>query len=108
MQVQEQETPQGLTDVEGFQWEWTFLYATEGIFVSGKTLVRPAVMVLPVDEPVQITLTSRDVIHSFFIPALLFKRNVIWAAPARSRSRRRSWGRSSPNARSSAVSGIRG
>ena len=49
----------------------------EGIFVSGKTLVRPAVMVLPVDEPVQITLTSRDVIHSFFIPALLFKRDAI-------------------------------
>ena len=26
------------------------------------------VMVLPVDEPVEITLTSRDVIHSFFVP----------------------------------------
>ena len=34
-------------------------------------------MVLPVDEPVQITLTSRDVIHSFFVPALLFKRDAI-------------------------------
>jgi cytochrome c oxidase subunit 2 len=77
MQVQRQETPQVQIHVEGFQWEWTFLYATEGIFVSGKTLVRPAVMVLPVDEPVQITLTSRDVIHSFFIPALLFKRDAI-------------------------------
>jgi len=77
MQVQKQETPQVQIHVEGFQWEWTFLYATEGIFVSGKTLTRPAVMVLPVDEPVQITLTSRDVIHSFFIPALLFKRDAI-------------------------------
>ena len=77
MQVQQQETPQVQIHVEGFQWEWTFLYATEGIFVSGKTLVRPAVMVLPVDEPVEITLTSRDVIHSFFIPALLFKRDAI-------------------------------
>jgi cytochrome c oxidase subunit 2 len=77
MQVQKQETPQVQIHVEGFQWEWTFLYLNEGIFVSGKTLVRPAVMVLPVDEPVQITLTSRDVIHSFFIPALLFKRDAI-------------------------------
>ena len=77
MQVQKQETPQVQIHVEGFQWEWTFLYLQEGIFVSGKTLVRPAVMVLPVDEPVQITLTSRDVIHSFFIPALLFKRDAI-------------------------------
>jgi len=32
---------------------------------------------LPVDEPVQITLTSRDVIHSFFVPDLLFKRDAI-------------------------------
>jgi cytochrome c oxidase subunit 2 len=77
IQVQQQETPQVQIHVEGFQWEWTFLYLNEGIFVSGKTLVRPAVMVLPVDEPVQITLSSRDVIHSFFIPALLFKRDAI-------------------------------
>ena len=77
MRIQQAETPQVKIRVEGFQWEWTFLYENEGIFESGKTLVRPAVMVLPVDEPVQITLTSRDVIHSFFIPALLFKRDAI-------------------------------
>jgi len=77
MAVEQHETPQVQIRVEGFQWEWTFLYLNEGIFVSGKTLVRPAVMVLPVDEPVQITLTSRDVIHSFFVPALLFKRDAI-------------------------------
>ncbi len=77
MRIQQHETPQVQIHVEGFQWEWTFLYQNEGIFVSGKTLVRPAVMVLPVDEPVKITLTSRDVIHSFFIPALLFKRDAI-------------------------------
>ena len=63
--------------VEGFQWQWTFLYLQEGIFVAGKTLVRPAEMVVPVDEPVKITLTSRDVIHSFFVPDLLFKRDAI-------------------------------
>ncbi|MGZ8651024.1 MAG: cytochrome c oxidase subunit II [Actinomycetota bacterium] len=77
MRIQQQETPQVQIHVEGFQWQWTFLYLSEGLFVSGKTLVRPAVMVLPVDEPVQITLTSRDVIHSFFVPALLFKRDAI-------------------------------
>jgi cytochrome c oxidase subunit 2 len=77
MHVEEEKTPQVQIHVEGFQWEWNFLYVTEGIFESGKTLVRPAVMELPVDEPVQITLTSRDVIHSFFIPALLFKRDAI-------------------------------
>ena|SRR5919198_5724511 len=62
---------------EGFQWEWTFYYLNEGFFVSGKTLVRPAVMEIPVDEPIKIELHSRDVIHSFFIPAFLFKRDVV-------------------------------
>ena len=62
---------------EGFQWEWTFYYLNEGFFVSGKTLVRPALMEIPVDEPVKIELHSRDVIHSFFVPAFLFKRDVI-------------------------------
>jgi cytochrome c oxidase subunit 2 len=71
------EPPQVQIRVEGFQWQWTFLYLQEGIFVSGKTLVRPAEMVVPVDEPVRITLTSRDVIHSFFVPDLLFKRDAI-------------------------------
>jgi cytochrome c oxidase subunit II len=62
---------------EGFQWEWTFYYLNEGFFTSGKTLVKPALMVIPVDEPIHIQLESRDVIHSFFISAFLFKRDVI-------------------------------
>jgi cytochrome c oxidase subunit 2 len=62
---------------EGFQWEWTFYYLNEGFVVSGKTLHVPALMVIPVDEPVKIELHSRDVIHSFFVPAFLFKRDVI-------------------------------
>jgi cytochrome c oxidase subunit II len=77
MRIEQREIPQVQIKVEGFQWEWTFLYLNEGIFVSGKTLVRPAVMVLPVDEPVRIQLTSRDVVHSFFVPDLLFKRDAI-------------------------------
>ncbi|MEO8292938.1 MAG: cytochrome c oxidase subunit II [Actinomycetota bacterium] len=77
MRIERHETPQVQIRVEGFQWEWTFLYLEEGIFVSGKTLVKPAEMVLPVDEPVEITVTSRDVIHSFFVPDLLFKRDAI-------------------------------
>ena len=77
MAIEQRVTPQVQIRVEGFQWEWTFLYLNEGIFESGKTLVRPAIMELPVDEPVQIQLTSRDVIHSFFVPDLLFKRDAI-------------------------------
>jgi cytochrome c oxidase subunit II len=77
LRIDRTEPPQVQIRVEGFQWQWTFLYLQEGIFVSGKTLVKPAEMVVPVDEPVRITLTSRDVIHSFFVPDLLFKRDAI-------------------------------
>src|SRR5205823_5575595 len=82
MKIEKPEVPQVKINVEGFQWEWTFLYLNEGIFVSGKTASdtapqQPAQMYLPVDEPVEIDLTSRDVIHSFFVPDLLFKRDAI-------------------------------
>jgi len=63
--------------VEGFQWEWTFFYVNEGTFNTGVTLKKDAVMEIPVDQPIHIELESRDVIHSFFVPAFLFKRDVI-------------------------------
>jgi cytochrome c oxidase subunit 2 len=82
MKVEKEVTPLVKIHVEGFQWEWTFLYLNEGIFVSGKTASdtapqQPAQLYVPVDQAVQIDLTSRDVIHSFFVPDLLFKRDAI-------------------------------
>jgi len=76
--VQEEDSnPQVEIRVEGFQWEWTFYYLNEGFFTTGKTVVKPAEMVLPVDTPIRFQLVSKDVIHSFFVPAFLFKRDVI-------------------------------
>jgi cytochrome c oxidase subunit 2 len=34
-------------------------------------------MVLPVDRTARLILTSPDVIHSFYVPGFLFKRDVI-------------------------------
>ncbi len=62
--------------VVGFQWNWTFNYVDEGVGVTGFTTA-PAVMVLPTDRTIRIVETSPDVIHSFFVPAFLFKRDVI-------------------------------
>jgi cytochrome c oxidase subunit 2 len=67
--------------VEAFQWEWTALYLSEGIFTTGKTLRQPMFMEIPVDEPVHITLVSRDVMHGFYVPAFLFMRNAIPGHP---------------------------
>jgi cytochrome c oxidase subunit 2 len=48
------------------QWQFTFRYPSEGGFES-------AHFVLPVDREVELHVTSLDVIHSFWVPALGLK-----------------------------------
>ena len=62
--------------VVGFQWNWQFNYLNDKVQTTGG-LPQGATLVLPVNERVQFTLTSPDVIHSFWIPDFLFKRDVI-------------------------------
>ncbi|HTV21719.1 MAG TPA: cytochrome c oxidase subunit II, partial [Polyangiaceae bacterium] len=45
--------------VTGKQWMWTFVYP------NGRS--SNAVLYVPVHQPVQLLLSSRDVIHSFFV-----------------------------------------
>jgi cytochrome c oxidase subunit 2 len=66
--------------VTAFRWQWQFDYPAEGVSVVGIPDV-PAEMVVPVGEPVHVTLTSPDVIHSFYVPAFLFKRDAIPGRP---------------------------
>ena len=63
-------------DIVGFQWNWTFNYRDEGVGVTGAP-TQPAVMVLPVDQTIRFVETSPDVIHSWWVPEFLFKRDVI-------------------------------
>jgi cytochrome c oxidase subunit 2 len=69
-------------EVVGQQWSWTFNYVEEDA-VDGDTVYTvgtPAeipTLVLPVDESVQVNLSSPDVIHSFWVPAFLFKMDVV-------------------------------
>jgi cytochrome c oxidase subunit 2 len=62
--------------VDGFQWQWQFTYVDEDITVTGLP-DKPPVMVLPVGETVRLRLRSHDVIHSFYVPDFLYKRDVI-------------------------------
>ncbi len=48
----------------------------EGVYEFG-TPGKPPTLVLPKGESVQFILTSRDVIHSFWVPSFLFKMDVI-------------------------------
>jgi cytochrome c oxidase subunit 2 len=61
--------------VNGFRWGWTFAYAG-GPRITGTSLAPPE-LVLPVGETAAIAVTSSDVIHSFWIPDMLFKRDAI-------------------------------
>jgi cytochrome c oxidase subunit 2 len=67
-------------DVTAFRWQWQIDYPADGVSVVGLPDV-PAEMVVPVGEPVHVTLTSPDVVHSFYVPLFLFKRDAIPGRP---------------------------
>lgn len=58
-----------VVDVESFQWSWSFSYPDYG--VTSTTLN------LPKDRQVLLRLTSRDVIHSFWVPEFRVKQDAI-------------------------------
>lgn len=82
--------------VIGKQWSWDFNYLDEDVYESGQHLLDVGgqtiddevdgapgtskdvpTLYLPVDQTVEFTLDSRDVIHSFWIPAFLYKQDMI-------------------------------
>ncbi len=75
--------PDVTVEVTGFQWNWEFRYlngpqdtAGEPISIIGDSR-EVAVLVLPVGKTIRFELHSNDVIHSFWVPEFLFKRDVI-------------------------------
>ena len=62
-------------EVEGQQFSWTFRYEN-GYAVTGN-LLDPPILVVPTGQAVRLALVSRDVIHSFFVPAFLVKTDVV-------------------------------
>ena len=79
------ENPDVVIQVIGKQWSWDFNYVDANVYDSGiqaqfdgqtgvpETL--PA-LYLPVGETVQIDLSSRDVIHSFWVIDFLYKKDM--------------------------------
>lgn len=59
-------------NVTGQKWYWDFKYPNGKSF-SGKDVE----FVVPVNKPVQLVVTSRDVLHSFFIPAMRVKKDAV-------------------------------
>ncbi len=56
-------------NVIGQQWSWNFQYS------NGKRTQNT--LYVPKDTPVKLIMTSSDVLHSFYVPALRLKRDVI-------------------------------
>jgi len=51
------------------QWMWKFSYADGHVSND--------VLTIPVNRPVELVMTSRDVIHSFYVPAMRVKQDVL-------------------------------
>ncbi|MCW2523715.1 MAG: cytochrome c oxidase subunit [Frankiales bacterium] len=90
--------PDTLVQVDAFKWNWQFQYLQDGgtpttyaattsagvpdpgagspLSTVGSSTEIP-VLVVPVNQTVQIIEHSLDVIHSFWVPEFLFKRDVI-------------------------------
>jgi cytochrome c oxidase subunit II len=57
-------------EVVGHQWWWEIRYPDEGITTTNE-------LHLPVGRPIKLQLTSADVIHSFWVPALAGKMDLL-------------------------------
>ena len=55
--------------VTGQKWNWSFDYTASG--------VQSAQLVVPKGQAVRLTMSSKDVIHSFYVPAFRMKRDVL-------------------------------
>ncbi len=79
--------PDLVVGVVGFQWNWQFNYdqfrgqqfgeaGLQPLQVTGRPGA-PAELVLPTNTTIRFVETSPDVVHSFWVPQFLFKRDVI-------------------------------
>ena len=67
-----------LCEVWASQFDWHVLYpGADGRCGSGDDLHSPYELVVPVNEPVVLSLHSRDVIHSFFVPSFRLKQDIL-------------------------------
>jgi cytochrome c oxidase subunit 2 len=72
--------------VTAFKWNWQFIYdqrqdprTRQAVYTVGTSDEIP-VLVVPQNENVRFRVNSNDVIHSFWVPDTLFKRDVFPAA----------------------------
>ena len=70
------EDPDVTIESVAFRWGWRFTYADEDVAIVG-TAEDPPEIVVPVDQDLAFELKARDVIHNFYVPRFLIKRDMI-------------------------------
>jgi cytochrome c oxidase subunit II len=73
----ESDEPDLVVDVVGFQWQWQFGYTDADVVVTGSPETGIPELVLPAGQTTRLELRTTDVIHSFWVPAFLVKRDLI-------------------------------
>jgi cytochrome c oxidase subunit 2 len=68
-------SPAVTVEVTAFRWGWRFDYPERGISVTGVTGTVPE-MVVPAGRPIRVRLTGADVVHAFYVPQFLYKRDA--------------------------------
>ena len=67
-----------LVEVTGRQFEWRYRYAgKDGVIGTRDDVHGVSELVIPMDEDVVLAIKSEDVLHSFFLPNLRVKQDVV-------------------------------
>ena len=76
--VKEQSPPPGLTvKLDSFQFGWSFTYPGPDGQFGKHDLVQATTLTVPTGQVIRLLMTSRDVIHSFYVPQLRLRQDVI-------------------------------
>ena len=69
--------PYVVVDVTAYRWAWQFEYPGHNVIINGNPNEGTApVLLLPLGKMTQINLDSSDVVHAFWVPDFLFKRDA--------------------------------
>ena len=83
------QNPQTNVEVVGKRWAWDFNYTDADVYETSKQVPMQAglseseveadipTLYLPVGRTTELTLHSRDVIHSFYVPAFSYKKDMV-------------------------------
>lgn len=74
--------PDLVVHVTAYQWSWEFEYPDSGVVVADNSDETKPVLVLPSSSTIRFDLESLDVVHSFWLTAFRFKRDVIPGTPS--------------------------